>query len=824
MSNFGAGGTAQIIAQIAAQRPDAYIEVNPKFSASNVYNQYPSIAEGITRANALVGLGANLVDVSYRGVFAEDNLVVGKDVILSGTPGSKIIGLPSPIVTDPIVELTENGIFQNGIIEPQVTRDYALTARKTTNQALVRARNSLIKIPASAGVIVGSAIKIFEAAADPAGDQNTKILADNVFIDVGEGILLASTFLNCVWVEGKGKIVMNNCSFITALGLNMARLQNTGSLTGANRCLEAFNSVLLNIGANGTTRYHILGDIWTRADVRGSVTEPRFCSFVDVDALNFWPYDSLDLSQTAYPEAPSSKGSIQYALATSKADIATNLNTTEINASNIGLAVAEMERAEGVAAGDYENLLLESYDNDDDIDTVNSQSYELEGGSVDFLTHVDIDDFEGYADTPALQAIWAPDGASNLTDNLLTTGGYLGGQAMEIVFNGINSSNGYIQKDYGGSRPDWTFYNDLKLAIRATGLSETIELIVELEDYGTNSAKVGGLYISADQPWLMLNLDFNDFTVDPGFEWWNIRYIRFNCGSVTGSDAGTWEIDILSSDIISKFTQSSLIDSLDAIGTPGTDGWSLSVGSITPTSGSQREGTGNFQIPIPAAGNIILTRDWPGSGTYAPNISADTAMRLWARQSSGTFTIAQLWLTLTDESGDKVAIQFANSPSFSSTITVWTPMSWILSSFKFIAPSTSFNFAQVVKMEFQTNGITGGPGVLELDLFESGDSSLIIENQQDISAGFSEIKAYAPSAGSIQYVLDVSGANSPGFNLAQLNDSEYNWGIKIGDARDFGEWLAQTNTNDKLQFRLVGVAISGESVTKVSGVSILWRN
>ncbi len=483
-----------------------------------------------------------------------------------------------------------------------------------------------------------------------------------------------------------------------------------------------------------------------------------------------------------------------------------------------------MERAEGIAAGDYQSLFLEAYDNENDIDVGNSNSYVVEQGIAKFVKRIDIDDFETYADTPALRAIWNPNDPANLPNSLETSGGYDDGQYMKISFIGLGASGDRIQKDYGsGSTQDWSNFDNFTIALKGTGLTNIVELIIQFEDANGNLATRNGIYVVPSGPWSIVSYPFSQFTVAAGFRWWEVRYIRFICGTVVGADTGSWDIDVITSDIKSQFVQSSLIDPLDAIGTPGSNGWSLAPGVITPVATDPREGSGNFQIPVPATGNFTLTRDWPGSGTYAPDISSDSVVRLWVRHFSGSYTVNEIWLTLEDESGNRIRVSGTDAPSFSSLFNVWYPISWPMSSFAYIVGS-SFNFNQVVKIELQTNGIAGGPGVVEFDFFQSGDGTVILEDQKDIGSSFSEIKAYAPHAGSEKFYLDISGFGTPGFNLSQKGGANYTFGIKVGGVLDFGQWISQTNVSNKLQFRLVGIASPGSIQTKVSGVSILWRN
>lgn len=116
------GGTKVLIAD---QRPNAAVEVSPDLIASDQYNQYPTIAQGLARADVLLLGGAGKVNVLLApAVYSEDNLVVNGNVALVGD-GSLIDGVASPTPGTPIITLKGNGQLVSVEVQPQAANPTA---------------------------------------------------------------------------------------------------------------------------------------------------------------------------------------------------------------------------------------------------------------------------------------------------------------------------------------------------------------------------------------------------------------------------------------------------------------------------------------------------------------------------------------------------------------------------------------------------------------------------------------------------------------------------------------------------------------------------
>lgn len=126
MSGIGKGitqGGVKIL--IADQKPNATVTVSPDLAASDQYNQYPTIAQGLARADILLLGGAGRVNVILApAVYSEENLVVNGNVALVGD-GSLIDGVASPTPGAPIITLKGNGQLINAEIQPQAANPTA---------------------------------------------------------------------------------------------------------------------------------------------------------------------------------------------------------------------------------------------------------------------------------------------------------------------------------------------------------------------------------------------------------------------------------------------------------------------------------------------------------------------------------------------------------------------------------------------------------------------------------------------------------------------------------------------------------------------------
>src|SRR3989344_5009994 len=115
-----------------------------------------------------------------------------------------------------------------------------------------------------------------------------------------------------------------------------------------------------------------------------------------------------------------------------------------------------------------------------DIDRVHLTLEAIAGGALSL-----VDDFEGYADTTALRAIWAANDTTNTPNTLETTIFQEGAKAMKVQANSSNGSkNDTITKTYGAAQ-DWSAWQGLQFQYRRAG---TIGIDIIISD-GTNSSK-----------------------------------------------------------------------------------------------------------------------------------------------------------------------------------------------------------------------------------------------------------------------------------------------------------------------------------------------
>jgi len=811
MSGVGSAVSVTYVREtVDAVQPEALVQVSPDFTNDDQFNTYNTIQAALTRADALLIGGADRVEIyCHAGEYEEDNLVIKSKIILSGSAAAVLLGVPSPTVTNPILRLQGTAIVRNITISTQAARNNQIyldpLAQATMEGVFIDCQPG--------GIFVQNHIFLEEDPLQAAGPNNTHLYF--IFSTATIAKNGSSGALVAIRTEGRARISLYTSNVLIAGGTAGIYLENTTQPFGSLQ-LEAWNSTVVNIFGDS-----IVGEANCKCDLLGTSTKIEDITMADgKDAIARWPFGAKDISQTTYPEAPSATvGSVHYALETIKGKLIVDRSDIERNLSNIALHAAEAARDAQIVAGDYEALLVEGYENDSDIDLANSQLYEIENGLVEFVKSIDIDDFESYANTTALRAVWVPDGSTTFTCNLLLTGGYLGGKFMELPFS-LLTTNGYVQKTYVTPQ-DWTFINQFCFYVRGTGDSELIDLIIKIEDNNGSVATLETLKVVAGVPWIHLPCDDSVYTAPSNFRWWAIKKIRFVCGTVAGGQTGTWQIDVIDAHLSDGFVQSSLIDAMDSVGSPPTNGWTIDVGSINVvTSSAARQGTGYFEVD---SVSWTLTRQWPGSGSYAANMSGDTLVRLWAKVGTVTVggSINSFILKLTDESGNKVQ-NVGLITYLSSSESAWRPISWFLSDMTLVT-GTSFDFTKIVKIEIAVNGVTGTWKV-HLDLFEVGDGTVVQEIQQTKNS-FNQIKAFVPFGGTDHFRLDVSGNSAAGFDLNNMFQSGSNFGIRYGGtgSKAMGSWVSLVNVSSKIQFRLVGIGYPGSERTVVSGVSILWR-
>ena len=155
-----------------------------------------------------------------------------------------------------------------------------------------------------------------------------------------------------------------------------------------------------------------------------------------------------------------------------------------------------------------------SADNIHDIDLV------LQGtGTTD-----DLDNFESYADTPALVAEWVASDPTNTFVTLDTGTVHGGSQNMGIQCRKNQSSGDTITKDYGAGGIDYSSYESLSFWV-FNDIDLTCIWKINLIDTSANVASLQ--YNQANNVWTKQDLSLFDFSNFAGMDWENIRYVQF---------------------------------------------------------------------------------------------------------------------------------------------------------------------------------------------------------------------------------------------------------------------------------------------------------
>jgi len=162
-----------------------------------------------------------------------------------------------------------------------------------------------------------------------------------------------------------------------------------------------------------------------------------------------------------------------------------------------------------------------SSDNLHDIDLV------LQGtGTTD-----DLDDFESYADTPALAAEWVPSDASNTGVTLETTIVHGGTQSMGIQCRKNQSPGDTVIKTYGTDQ-DWSDYESISFWV-FNDIALTCIWQIDITDSTANTASL--IFNQPGNVWHEQNLSFFDFTNFAAMDWENISSISFEMISCTSA-------------------------------------------------------------------------------------------------------------------------------------------------------------------------------------------------------------------------------------------------------------------------------------------------
>lgn len=814
MSDFGGSASPQQIdAQIAARRPSDFIEVSPKFTPGNAqFNQYPTIAEGLARADVLIGGGSSGVDVYVRaGDYEEENLIVNNGVALAGNGYSRIVGLASPTAGVPLVKIKGTGLLRNITIDPQGSNPTG-AAVETDSDCTGIAIWGITVGGLAAGYSYGYGIRFKENGGQLVGAG----MATVIMISGGTDVIL---------VEGNVNAYMFN-AFLTGLFIGGQVIQlKTGTLVSPTITMNTNNCSVLGTGVT-----YIDLEANTKIDLNGTpVSDSMIVSADGPSAINLTEAESMQ--QSAYPDAGSTWGSVQSALNSIKVTNTDQEKSIDDLKDNVAIIATTIDIAEDQVIGDLQGLFEEPFIDEDNILSGSSYNYYLEKGRLFSGAIVTNDDFESYASSAALQAVWV--GQDTVLPTLSLTGGVGASQAMLLTISNPSHALNRFRKTLSA---DLYSLSKIRFSLTGTGGCAAMGIRVRVQDGNSNNAV--SIWARPTDGQSITEYDFDitngDFTKDPGFDANSIAWIEFQVGAY-GSNC-TFIIDDLKIITAHKFTQTGLIDNLDAIN-PGVL-WTGTGITISQGTTGNKEGTGHMVAALNGGSSSSRTihRTWAGGGTYAPILLSDPMIHCWFKCSNITTPgqINEMFLNLRDESGNEVQLRSGKTTLALPNFIESTQLTWIAKAFYIgnatLITGTTFDFTKVVRMEFKINGNTI-VGDLHIDIIQAGYACRIVSERISTGAfdSWDEMKLHgsyfaSPDETCFRCSLTSAPGNPPNFYWTQTLSPDPNTALGIycyeGQSnKRLGDWIEVHDSGGLYQFVYAIDALE----IKMGGIAVLWR-
>ena len=669
------GVDVSIVAEVAsllfAQKTDTTIEVSADYTASDVFQQSPTIAAALVRSAYLKGLGKSATIMIQPGFYAEDLHNLNDENIIF-MPGAYLVGSSTPNV--PLVSVSGGIVVLNDL--------WSYTSLGVHKTDLLRVN--------SGNCFCNRGFLGFPQLDDA---DHALYVVDNA------GLLAVSAYLG--WCDQETVVIEGTATpyrhmFNTTLdSFNKTPLKLlNGSLGSLNNTLWMMNCSLSSIenillSAESYNRFYLYSTL---------VEISRMSLGAGFAQIGYW-HSAKAINQNTYPEPGASIGTIQYAL--DKVDEWQTLNEPAIkkNSMNIATILAESE-----FQGPFDGVVVETYGDETGIDAGNSYNYKVRPNSVLELGDFhDIDNFESYADTAALQAAWVANG-SFWDCSLNTIDAIEGAQCMEILIGASPTpANDWLRYTYGSTQ-------DQHGVCCARGFTRGIvgtAFRIRAVDSGGNFNTSPIIYPGPEWTYFSVSL-----TPDPSFDPTDVTDVDIvYAGGSSGQTLLLDELYFVGTDV---FTNDALIDEMDAV----VADWTV-VGTgltISQNTTDMYSGTGSMQVIVgPGATTDLIVRDDFGAGQ---DFGEDTALNIWVKVTAVTTAgILKLQPRIYNTTNriDLPSILIDSSRLGDG----WYPIPIPFTRFD-VGAGTVFNQNNVTKVEFYVPESSVFRGTFLLDLFQRG--------------------------------------------------------------------------------------------------------
>ena len=591
---------------------------------SDTFNQYNTVAAGITKAIALAAAGPVTV-LFKKGIYVEEGIVIpgsNYPLTLEFEPGAIFTGAVTP--ADQIFNINGAGAA-NG---PLWIKGFNFRPAGNTGTY------SVFKVTSGSQVMFDGIAwemriedyksrKSFIEGEDGVWGQTSRMWGRNIFTKCYaiQGVVNLSGYWECDWQNSSFWAYGKSSSYGNVHHVN-------GALPFAVNCHYFTNCAF----GPGPRVVHLDSNInyWLNG---------TFVDYSDSYILSGEQggnNDAESILQSAVKDA-GSQATVNWGMNILNAGVKNNAYNSMLIASQVKLELQ-------LSYQDYRGFYVEDYDDAIGIDVANCNGLQpdYDAGYVDLHDDQTVDDFESYADTTALNAVWGVVAAGGMA---LTLGGGVGqvdGKYMNISF-GPTSDDGYAYRTGSWNIRDMGV---IAFDVRGTGAVNIITLKAQLVD-GTGKTATGPEFtLVPDDLWVEKSYTIENFTLSAAeFDWDDIAEVRFRAltSYVTGS--GSWSINNFHVHKDEVWTPQTVIDPMTSL-----TGWTAIAGSapvlvtglgihggdavrvdFANCTGIYKTGTWNFGIdPVAFHAKVKLESGFtPGNGINCILMMYDGTRWIW---------------------------------------------------------------------------------------------------------------------------------------------------------------------------------------------------
>jgi len=577
--------TGGIAALAWPQVVSAEVVIDQSYPAdSDTFNQYNTVANGITKAIALAAVGP--VTVRFKkGIYTEEGVVIpgsNYPLTLEFEPGAIFTGAATP--ADHIFKINSAGQATNplwikGFNFRPAGNTIAYSVFKLTSGSQVMFDGITWEMR------IGNyySRRAFIEGDDGVWGQSSRIWGRNIYTKclATYGVVNLSGHWECDWQNSSFWAYGKSSSYGNIHHVN-------GTIPSAVNCHYFTNCAF----GPGPRIIHLDSNInyWLNG---------TFVDYSDSYILsneNGANNDGDSILQSAVTDQ-GSPATVDWGMGVLNA----GLKQTEYNSM---LIASQVKLELQLSYQDYRGFYVEGYDDAVGIDVANCNGIQpdYDAGYVDLHDDQVADNFDQYADVAALTAVWSLVGAGMVL-NLGPSGGSDGGKYMTFGF-GANSDDGYCTRSF--STPlrlrDMNYFS---FSTKFVGSIAT-DLYIQLID-GTGKVANGPTF--SDTPsggWDEKTYVIGNFTLPvAGFNWNNITAIRFRL-SVTLVNSGQYQIDDIHVHKDEVWTAQTVIDQMDTL-----TGWTAVAGTApTLASGLGLNGGDAVRVDFANSTGIYKTGSW----------------------------------------------------------------------------------------------------------------------------------------------------------------------------------------------------------------------